>query len=109
MGSAYGILGHKNVSTTVVTAYNVPAATQSVVSSLTVCNTGTASVSFSAAVVSAGGNIGNDNYLYYNLTIPGNDTFISTVGITLSAGEQIRVVGDTATALSVMVFGVEIT
>lgn len=86
--------------------YTVPALTSTVCSSIVVCNRSAAATSFRIAVRPAGGAISNEMYLYYDVTIAGNDTFVATIGITLGTGDIISVYATLAT-LSFNVYGQE--
>ena len=84
------------------------AAYPTTVSSLVVCNrhsTDTIAFRISVAVAAAGDN--NKQYLYYDVLLDPNDTFIAVVGLTLSAGDLIRVQTDTE-SVSFSLFGVEL-
>lgn len=101
------VLGQsKPTATTLTAAYTVPAATQATVSSFTVCNQSATATSFRLSVAVAGAADTAAQYLYYDVTIAGNDTFAGTLGITLGAGDIIRVYNTLAT-LSFNIFGVE--
>jgi len=88
------------------TLYTVPASTSTVCSSLVVCNRSATATSFRVAVRPAGGAISNEMYLYYDVTIAGNDTFIATIGITLATTDIVSVYATLAT-LSFNLFGQE--
>jgi hypothetical protein len=94
-------------ATTVVTAYNCPASTEAIISSLVICNRSTATTCC-AWVVTAADTNATDQFLYYDLAIPANDTFVATLGMTLSANDQLRCEGTSAN-LTFTVFGVEIS
>ncbi len=49
----------------------------------------------------------NEDYIYYDLPISGNDTFIATIGATLEAASLLRVYATLAT-LSFNTYGTEI-
>jgi len=76
---------------TLSTLYTVPALTTTVVSSLTVCNKSGSSDTFRIAIRPAGGAISDEMYLYYDVQITGNNTFIATVGISLATTDVISV------------------
>lgn len=103
------ILGQINVSTTVVTGYTVPVGKEAVLSSLTFCNITSSAVTLCAAVVSATDSQGTENWLYYNMSMPANDTFVATIGITLSAGDQIRAISSGTSSIALQIFGVEVS
>lgn len=96
-------------ASTTATAYNVPASREAIVSSILFCNRAASAMTLCATVVTATDtDAATDQYIYSGLAIPANDTFIATIGITLSAGDQIRV-NPSNSNLTVMVFGVEIS
>lgn len=107
MASTVKVLGQSNPSaTTLTTLYTVPAATSTVCSSLSVCNRSSTSTSFRVAIRPSGAAISNEHYLYYDVTIAGNDTFIATIGITLAATDVVSVYS-TAATLSFHLYGQE--
>jgi hypothetical protein len=55
-----------------------------------------------------GGATANKDYLFYDVTINGNDTFCATIGLTLAATDIVRVYAGAAT-LSFNLFGSEKT
>jgi hypothetical protein len=101
------VLGQSNpIAATLTDVYTVPGATVAVVSTITVANRSSVDTTFRIAVSPAGAAISDEHYLYYDTTIPGNDTFATTIGISLEATDVIRVLGTLAT-LSFNVFGIE--
>lgn len=88
--------------------YTVGALTQSVISTLTVCNRGGISTSFRISVAVAGAGLTNSQYLYYDVFIDAYDTFASTIGITLGAGDVVRMYSANGN-LTINLFGVELT
>jgi len=90
------------------TLYTVPGATSTAVSSIVVCNRSATATSFRIAVRPAGAAISNEMYLYYDVTIAGNDTFVATIGISLAATDKVDVYATLAT-LSFNLFGTEAT
>jgi hypothetical protein len=95
-------------ATTPTDLYTVPGATQVVSSSVVVCNRGSVQTTFRISVRVAGAGDATKQYLYYDVAIPGNDTFIATIGMTLGAADVVTVYGGNA-SLSFNLFGVEIT
>ena len=93
MASNYLRLGATTVSANVDTGlYTVPAATQTVVSSIIVCNRGTTTETFRVAHVDGAiGSVANEDYIYYDIEIAANDTFIATVGLTMEATHTLLV------------------
>ena len=93
-------------------AYTVPAGSrEAIISSLVFCNRSTTATLCAFVASSGDARSASDQFLYYNLSLPANDTFVATVGITLSGGDTIGIACDSAlaSAVSVNVFGVEIT
>ena len=88
--------------------YTVGVGTQSVISTLTVCNRGGIQTSFRISVAVGGALDTNSQYLYYDVGIDAYDTFASTIGITLGAGDVVRIYAGNA-FLTINLFGVEIT
>ena len=101
------VLGQSNPSaTTLTTLYTVPASTSTVCSSITICNRSATATSFRVAIRPAGAGISNEHYLYYDVTLAGNDTFIATIGITLATTDVVSVYATNAT-LSFHLYGQE--
>ena len=90
------------------TLYTSPAATQVVASSLSICNRSATATSFRVAIRPAGAAVADEHYLYHDMPLAGNDTFVATIGFTLAATDVVSVYAALAT-LSFQVFGVERT
>ena len=109
MPVAYKILGQEApLATTEVDLYTVPAATNTVASSVTITNRGSTIATFRVAVVQGGGVTGPRHYLYYDLPLAGYDTFIATIGVTMETTDVVRVYASTGD-LTFQLFGSEIT
>ena len=109
MAQTAKILGQSNPSASTLTdVYTVPASTSAIVSSFVITNRSSTATSFRISVAPGGAPDSLEQYLYYDLSIPGNDTFGAERGVTLSAGDVIRVYAADAT-LSFNFFGIEIT
>lgn len=109
MTSTYCNLGQAAPNATTETVLlTVPAATSAIISSLVVCNRTGAATTFRVSVSVGGGATATKDYLYYDLQIAGNDTFVATVGITVAAGDVVRVYAGNAN-LSFNLFGTKIT
>lgn len=109
MANVYKILGQISPSATTETdLYTVPAATSSVCSSISICNRGTTQTTFRVSLSQGGASTTNKDYLYYDVTLAGNDTFIATIGVTLATTDKIRVYSGNA-SLSFQLFGTEIS
>jgi hypothetical protein len=94
------------LATTLTTLYTVPAVTETVISTIMVCNRSATPTTFRIAIRPAGAAISNEHYLYYDLAIAGNDTFAATIGSTLSTTDVVSVYATLAT-LSFNLFGQE--
>ena len=109
MALTYKILGQSSPSaTTETTLYTVPVSTSTICSSISICNRGGTQTTFRVSVSQGGGATANKDYLYYDVTLAGNDTFIATIGITLATTDVIRVYSGNA-SLSFQLFGSEIS
>ena len=100
------LLGQVGDASTEATLYTVPASTNTTVSSIVVCNRGAADTTFRIAVNDGGGATANQDYLFFDVPLPGNDTFIATIGGTLEATDTIKVLSGNAN-VSFNAFGVE--
>jgi len=87
--------------------YTVPSATQTIVSTITVCNQASTAATFNIAVIKNGTSVATQNYVAYGTPIAGNDTVALTLGITMGAGDTI-VVNSSTTTLSFSAFGSQI-
>ncbi len=109
MTTALKVLGQSApTATTLTDLYTVPAATQAAASSIAVCNQSATPTSFRVAVRPAGAAINAKHYLYYDIPIAGNDTFIATIGVTLATTDVVSVYNTLAT-LSFNLYGQEIS
>jgi hypothetical protein len=103
------ILGQQAPSaTTETTLYTVPASTSTVISTILVCNRGGSSTTFRISTSASGGATANKDYIYYDLPIGSNDTFVATMGVSLATTDVVRVYAGSAN-LSFSAYGVEIT
>ncbi len=81
--------------------------TQAVISTITVCNRGTASTTYRLAVRPDGTAVANSQYIAYDATIPGNDTIALTLGVTMNANDILGAYAGNAN-LTFNAFGCEI-
>jgi hypothetical protein len=108
MATTYKVLGQAAPSgTTETDLYTVPALTSAVTSSIIVCNRHTTQATFRVSIAVGGGVTGNKDYIYYDLLIAGNDTFIATIGVTLAATDVVRVYSSSA-RISFSLYGSEV-
>jgi hypothetical protein len=109
MATVYKVLGQSSPTATTETAlYTVPAATSAVASSVIVCNRSAVLSTFRISIAIGGAATTNKDYIYYDLPIGANDTFIATIGVTLAATDVVRVYASN-TNLSFSLYGSEIS
>lgn len=109
MPIAYKVLGQSAPSaTTNTTIYTCPASTQTVVSSVVVCNRSASSATFRIAVRPNGDALANQHYIAYDQPILGNETTSWSIGLTVDASDLVVVYASSAD-LTFSLFGSEIT
>ena len=109
MATNYKVLGQSNpAATTATSLYTVPAATQTIVSTVVIANLSAVTVTFRIACRVAGAALANSQYVAYDVSVGANDSTALTLGITLGATDVITVYGSTAN-LSFTAFGSEIS
>ena len=108
MPTNYKVLGQSNPSaTTATTLYTVPSSTQTVVSTIVVCNQAASAATFRIAVRPDGASLAAQHYVAYDVTVGASDSTALTLGITLGDTDVITVYASTST-LSFSAFGSEI-
>lgn len=108
MATTYKVLGQVNPSaTTATTAYTVPSSTQTIVSTISVCNQASSAATYRIAVRPAGATLATQHYIVYGATVPASDSVMLTVGLTLNATDVVTVYASSAN-LSFNLFGSEI-
>lgn len=109
MPTTYKVLGQiKPSATTDTTLYTVPSSTQSVCSTLSVCNTASATATFRVRVKINNAADDDKQYLMFDTPIVAKDTLLLTFGATLGAGDVVRVYSSNG-SISFQLFGSEIT
>ena len=93
---------------TLTTLYTVPMGTSATISSIMVCNTTGLGDSFRVSVAPGGAGDTLSQYIYYNLPMDANDTFMATLGMTLAATDVVRVYSSGGN-LAFSLFGVQLT
>lgn len=107
MPTTYKVLGQSApAAVTATTLYTTPAATQTVCSTLAVCNRGTPTT-FRVAVRPAGATLVDQHYIVYDNYVNQYDTVFLTLGVTLAATDVVTVYAGLAT-LSFSLFGSEV-
>lgn len=111
MPAQYKVLGQQTpLSNTMTTLYTVPASTNTIVSTLNICNPNyLVNVAVSIAVIPNGRTLASNSYLVYSLPVPYWDTISLTLGLTLSSNDVIQVYANGQGNVAFSAFGTEIT
>jgi hypothetical protein len=89
-----------------VTAYTVPAGKEAVVSTLAITNFAGTAATYRVAVIKSGDTLSSENILFLDTPIAASTTQAITIGMTLAAGDVVRVAGSTA-YINATLFGSE--
>ena len=109
MATTYKVLGQSApAATTQADLYTVPAATQTIVSTITVANRAATAGTYRVYARIAGAAAANAQYLVYDASLPANATDTLTLGVTLGATDVLSVYASTAD-FSFNAFGSEIS
>ena len=109
MAEVYKILGQSApAAATLTTAYTVPATTEAIVSTITVCNRSATATSFRIAFRPAGASIVTAHYVAYDAAIGANEIITLTLGFGLETTDVVSVYATLAT-VTFNVGGMEIT
>lgn len=84
-------------ATTLTEVFQAEPTGVTVLNSFTVCNRSTTPTSFRVAVSPSGGSISNENYIAYDVPIPGAEVYGRELGMALPPGAIIRVYATLAT------------
>jgi hypothetical protein len=112
MPTNYKVLGQVNpTQNTQTNVYVVPAATEAVISSITICNYRTENAFYSLAVMPPGSYsnpASNASYYVLGGIIPSVETIVLTIGLTGNAG-TVFIANTSHSNVSINMFGSEIT
>lgn len=109
MAEIVKVLGQaKPAAAVLADGYTVPALTTAVVSTVAVCEQGGAQTRFRIAVAVAGAADAPEQYLVYDAALDANETKTFTLGLTLGAGDVVRVRSSSG-SVSFNLFGAETT
>jgi hypothetical protein len=109
MATTYSILGQVNPNaSTETTLYTVPASTQSVLSTLTICNSSSAQITYRLAALPDGDSLSQKHYISFDSSVLANDTVGLSLGLTLNSGDSL-IVYSSDSGTSFNAFGSEIT
>jgi hypothetical protein len=103
---AYKVLGQIAATTTATAVYTVPSSTETVVSTITVCNRAAAAKTYRIILRPNDETLADKHYLAYDVAIAANDTVALTLGITMDASDKLYVSSST-NDLTFNVFGSE--
>ena len=108
MATNYKVLGQVNpAATTATTLYTVPAATETIVSTIAVANQAATAGTYRVAVRPNGDTLAAKHYLAYDISLPANTSDTLTLGVTMDATDIITVYASSAN-FSFNAFGSEI-
>lgn len=108
MPTTHKVLGQvAPVAATATTLYTVPAATQAVCSTLSICNRDIATT-YRVSVRPAGAALATKHYLVFDAVLGINDTVTLTLGMTLATTDVVQVYAGTS-SVSFSLFGAELT
>ena len=106
--TTYKTLGQSApAATTSTDLYTVPAATEAIVSTITIANRAATDATFRISQSLAGAALANKDYLIYDATVPASGFITLTLGITMAATDKLRVYASSAN-ISFNAFGTEI-
>jgi hypothetical protein len=109
MAVAYKVLGQSAPSATTATdVYTVPAATETVISSIVVAERGGSDATFRISVRPNGAAEAAQHYIAYGTPITANDVLALSLGITVDATDVVTVYASSAN-LTFSLFGSEIS
>lgn len=94
------------IATAQTTQYTTPASRQDVIKDMEVCNTTGAAITVTVNVVPTGGSAGTSNAVFFQMSIPANQTLHWTGTIVMNAGDFISTAAS-ATGLTLTVSGLE--
>lgn len=110
MAIAYKILGQVHPSNSSETnLYTVPAATEAIVSTMTITNVTASPVTARVHARIAGAATGHVNAILYDVSVAGNSVAAFTLGLTLAATDVVTVKTSGGATLTFQLFGSEIT
>ena len=106
---AYKVLAQSAPSATTATdVYTVPAATETVISTIIIANRAASAGTFRLSVRPNGGTQTNAMYCAYDVPVAANDSTTLTLGITMDATDVLTLYCSSAD-MSINIFGTEIS
>ena len=106
----YKILGQSCPANTAnVTLYNVPANTNTIISTLSVCNLSVNNKTYNVAAIPSGETINLKHMIASNAAVGAFDSIALTIGMALGANDRIIVAASDNNNIAFTIFGTEIT
>jgi hypothetical protein len=102
----YKVLGQLASTTSAVALYTCPSSTETVISTLTICNREAATNTYRIILRPDDETLADKHYLAFDVIIAPNDTTALTLGITMDAADKLYV-SASDTNLSFSAFGSE--
>lgn len=88
MAKTYKVLGQSAPSATTETAlYTVPSATQTVISTITICNRGASTGTIRLYIRPNDETLASKHYIVYDTSVAAKDTLFLTLGATMDAAD----------------------
>jgi hypothetical protein len=112
MPTIYKVLAQSApASATIANVYTVPAGTNTIISTLMICNRSSGNASYNIAIQPGGATLANQHYIAFNSLVPANDSIALTVGMSLAATDNIAIQANTTGVnnLGFTIFGTEIS
>ena len=108
MATTYKVLGQSDPAiTTATTLYTCPASTQTVISTIVVCNRGAASGTYRISIRPNGATQADEHYIVFDTVAAAVSTTAYTLGLTIDAADVVTVYSSTSD-FSFNAFGSEI-
>jgi hypothetical protein len=112
MPTIYKVLAQSSPSSNAtVDVYTVPSLTNTIISTMMICNRATVNAAYNIAIRTAGASLANQHYIAFNSLVPANDAIALTVGMALGATDVITIQANTTgnNNLGFTIFGTEIS
>lgn len=110
MAINYKVLGQVNPAASgLTTLYTVPSGTQTICSTITICNISSVLTTYRIAIRPSGASIANQHYLAYDTGIAANDAVFLTLGLSLDSTDVVSVYTPSNSGLAFNLFGSEIS
>lgn len=109
MPTSYKVLGQvAPAATTEAAIYTCPAATETVISTISICNRAATSGTFRLYIRPDNETLANKHYIVFDATVPARETVLLTIGATMNASDVLYCYASSAD-FSFNAFGSEIS